>query len=125
MAIGIEAAECAGVLRLRHTAPSPNQIHWPYPTNPALTVGPNPFICSGMTDDDFQLQVEAFIDRHGMSPTTFGLWAMDDSRFVFDLRKGRNCMLTTVKRVHRFMAEYDQKQMAKMQRRALADAGSV
>lgn len=66
-----------------------------------------------MTDDDFQLQVEAFIDRHGLSPTTFGLWAMDDSRFVFDLRNGRNCFIKTVRRVQRFMAEYDAKQEAK------------
>lgn len=69
-----------------------------------------------MTTDDFQLQVEAFIDRHKMSPTTFGLWAMDDSRFVFDLRKGRNCLFTTVKRVRQFMAEYDRKQEARKQR---------
>lgn len=66
-----------------------------------------------MTDDDFQLQVEAFIDRHGLSPTTFGLWAMDDSRFVFDLRNGRNCFIKTVRRVQRFMTQYEAKQKAK------------
>ncbi len=66
-----------------------------------------------MTDEDFQLQVEAFIERHGLSPTTFGLWAMDDSRFVFDLRNGRNCFIKTVRKVQRFMSQYEAKQEAK------------
>ncbi|GIK18963.1 MAG: hypothetical protein AMXMBFR77_16950 [Phycisphaerales bacterium] len=70
-----------------------------------------------MTDDEFQLQVEAFIARHGLSPTTFGLWAMNDSRFVFDLRRGRSCSLATVGKIYRFMAEYEQKQEAKRLRR--------
>ena len=69
-----------------------------------------------MSYEDFQLQVEALIRRHKMSPTTFELWAMDDSRFVFDLRKGRNCLFTTVRRVQRFMAEYDRKQEERKQR---------
>lgn len=72
-----------------------------------------------MIDDDFQLQVEAFISRHGLSPTTFGLWAMDDSRFVFDLRRGRNCFSKTMRRVQRFMAQYEAKQEAKRQKQIL------
>jgi hypothetical protein len=66
-----------------------------------------------MSDEEFQRKVEEFITRHGLSPTTFGLWAMDDSRFVFDLRNGRNCFRKTERRVHRFMAEYEAKQEAR------------
>lgn len=66
-----------------------------------------------MIDEDFQLKVEQFIERHGLSPTTFGLWAMDDSRFVFDLRNGRTCFGKTIRRVYRFMGEYEAKQEAR------------
>lgn len=83
-----------------------------------LTDGRAPIICKCMTDDEFQLQVEAFIARHGLSPTTFGLWAMNDSRFVFDLRSGRTCFVKTMRRVYQFMAEYERKQEAKRLRMA-------
>lgn len=71
-----------------------------------------------MTRKEFQLQVDAFIERHALAPTTFGLWAMNDSRFVFDLRrKGRICSLATVERVQEFMASYELKQESKRIRR--------
>lgn len=66
-----------------------------------------------MTEDEFQLVVEGFLVRYGLAPTTFGLWAMGDSRFVFDLRRGRACSLTTVSKVRRFMNEYRIKHEAK------------
>ena len=62
-----------------------------------------------MTDEEFLLLVEAFIAKHGLSPTTFGIWAMDDSRFVFDLRNGRSCLGRTVRRVRDFMTKHEQK----------------
>ncbi len=65
---------------------------------------------------DFQSRIEEFIERHGLSPTTFGLWAMNDSRFVFDLRDGRLCLWPTVQKVLRFMEEYEAKQAAKRSR---------
>jgi hypothetical protein len=72
-----------------------------------------------MTQEDFQLEVESFIQKHRLTPTTFGLWAMNDSRFVFDLRNGRVCTLVTVARVRAYMAEYEAKQEAK--RKALLE----
>lgn len=78
-----------------------------------LTYGLRPTICKCMTEDEFQLVVEHFIQRHRLKPTTFGLWAMNDSRFVFDLREGRMCYGRTIRRVCRFMAEYEAKQEAK------------
>lgn len=72
-----------------------------------------------MIDEDFQPLVEQFIQRHRLSPTTFGIWAMDDSRFVFDLRNGRRCFGTTIRRVLRFMEEYEAKQEARRKATAL------
>ncbi|MBX3387253.1 MAG: hypothetical protein KF768_11840 [Phycisphaeraceae bacterium] len=75
-----------------------------------------------MIDEDFQLTVEAFIRRHDLSPTTFGLWAMNDSRFVFDLRDGRVCFGKTIRRVYQFMDEYERKQEAKRTRLAIQNS---
>lgn len=115
MAIDLDPVDCPAVRRPRHTGQATNRFCWAYPTNPPLTASAITVISSCMTDDDFQLQVEAFISRHKMSPTTFGIWAMDDSRFVFDLRQGRNCFGKTIRRVHGFMDTYEQKQAAKKQ----------
>lgn len=49
--------------------------------------------------------------RHRLTPTTFGLWAMNDSRFVFDVRNGRACFGATIRKVYRFMAEYEAKRL--------------
>lgn len=70
-------------------------------------------------DLDFQLQIEDFMRRHSLTPTTFGLWAMNDSRFVFDLKHGRSCSLATVNRVCEFMERYEAKEAARLQRRLL------
>lgn len=64
------------------------------------------------------------MQRHSITPTTFGLWAMNDSRFVFDVRAGRDCMGSTIRRVLAFMAEYEAKQEAKRLRLAQAEQGS-
>ena len=68
------------------------------------------YLLRRMTQEEFQSQVESFIRRHGLSPTTFGIWAMDDSRFVFDVRKGRQCFRSTQDRVLAFIASYEKKQ---------------
>lgn len=62
-----------------------------------------------MTDKELQLLIEDFLKRHGMSASTFGRWALDDSRFVFDLRRGRTCLNRTMRRVMIFMRDYDEK----------------
>lgn len=71
------------------------------------------YLVGCMTDTEFLLLIEQFIERHSLSPTTFGLWAMDDSRFVFDLRNGRSCYGRTMTRVSRFMDDYEKKQEAR------------
>lgn len=49
-------------------------------------------------------EVEAFLDRHEMSPTAFGLASVNDGHFVRDLREGKDIKLSTVDRVIKFMA---------------------
>ena len=63
-----------------------------------------------MTDEEFLAKVESFIQLHRLSPTTFGLLARNDSRFVFDLRVGRSCYAATMTKVFHFMASYEIKQ---------------
>lgn len=75
-------------------------------------------ICSYMIDEEFLTKVEHFIERHGLTPTTFGLWAMNDSRFVFDLRNGRMCFGATIRRVYHFMNHYEAEQDRKFKRRS-------
>lgn len=53
----------------------------------------------------FLADVETFLERHAMDPTRFGVEALKDPRFVFDLRAGRAPRLSTVDRVRRYMAE--------------------
>lgn len=52
-------------------------------------------------------EIEAFLVRHGMAPTTFGLEVCNDAKLVSDLRAGRDMKLSMVDRVRAFMADRD------------------
>lgn len=96
---------------------------WIRPIISSLTNGDrNLYLLSCMTEEEFQRTVEEFLERHDLTPTTFGLWAMNDSRFVWDLRAGRRCFSSTMRRVLDFMAAYEAKQEAKRQRQVAAAA---
>lgn len=60
-----------------------------------------------MTLDTFKAEVEAFLDRTGMSATAFGKAALSDPSFVLELRARRAPNLKTVERVCAFMAEHE------------------
>ena len=47
--------------------------------------------------------VETFLMKTGMPPTTFGQRVMNDGSFVFDLREGRTVTLKTMERVTTFI----------------------
>lgn len=49
-------------------------------------------------------EIEAFCSDKRLSPTKFGKAALNDERFVHDLRRGRNPSPFTVDRVRAFMA---------------------
>lgn len=52
--------------------------------------------------------VESFLERTGMSATTFGIKAVKDSRIVFMLREGRECREETQERVLDFINNYQE-----------------
>lgn len=42
-------------------------------------------------EQQFRDHVERYLAKSGMAPTKFGIEAVRDPRFVFDLREGRSC----------------------------------
>lgn len=48
-------------------------------------------------------QIEAYLVRSGVSPSTFGRLAVGDPRFVNDLRVGRKPRCKTQQRVSEFL----------------------
>ena len=53
--------------------------------------------------DAFRADVEAFIEKHGLSPTRFGREAVGDAMFVSQLRSGREPRSSVRERVKAFM----------------------
>lgn len=60
-----------------------------------------------MSRDQLLAEIEAFLVRHNMRPTRFGLKAMNDGKFVFMLREGVDIRLSSVDRVRKFMADWE------------------
>jgi len=58
-----------------------------------------------MSKEAFLAEVEAAIEKIGISPSQFGKDALGDRSFVFDLREGRNVGLDTAERVREFIAK--------------------
>jgi len=52
------------------------------------------------------LEIEAFIATHGMSPSRFGVEAVNDKCLIGDMRNGRRLWPETESRVRLFMATY-------------------
>jgi hypothetical protein len=56
----------------------------------------------------FIAEIDAFLERSGMTPTAFGWGALKDPNFVGDLKKkGRQPTLGVVGRVHEFIRASD------------------
>ena len=62
-----------------------------------------------MLNEQFKTQIEVFIQRVGITPTTFGRMALGDPNFISQLRNGRVCSLKTAEKICAFMESYDQK----------------
>ena len=60
----------------------------------------------------FITEIEAFLAETGMKPTALGRAAVNDGKFVFDLRRGRACSLRMADRVRRFMAEHKARELS-------------
>lgn len=50
--------------------------------------------------------VERFIEQHGLSPSVFGLLAVNDGHLVRDLRDGVDIRSSRIDRVRKFMETY-------------------
>ena len=51
-------------------------------------------------------EIEAFLERTGMTQTSFGLMAMNDGNYISRLRGGRTPTLQTLDRVRLFIRRY-------------------
>lgn len=59
-----------------------------------------------MQKDEFRKTVEDFIKKTGMSDTNFGIEALKQPNFVFQLKDGRECREATQEKVLEFMAQH-------------------
>lgn len=50
--------------------------------------------------------VEAFLEKHDMAPTTFGIRAVNDAKLVANLRAGLDIRTRTADRIRTFMESY-------------------
>lgn len=55
---------------------------------------------------NLQQQIERFLRKTGLAPTTFGRLAAHDPRFVFDVRNGRQVGEALARRVRAWIAEH-------------------
>jgi hypothetical protein len=53
--------------------------------------------------NQFRSEIEAYLHETGTSPTAFGIKAMSDPTFVFEVRAGRSPSARTIDRVREFM----------------------
>lgn len=53
--------------------------------------------------------VDAFIERHGMTPTDFGLLSIGDPNLYRHLKKGRNPRFATLDRIRSFMRKCEER----------------
>lgn len=60
-----------------------------------------------MAPDNFRHAVEAFMKKHSMSATRFGVYAAGDTKFVKTLRDGRNVRETTQKTIRDWMRSFE------------------
>lgn len=56
--------------------------------------------------DELIARIDAFLDRHRMEPTRFGIRAAKDGHLYFDLKSGRKLRRRTLGRIEDFMRSY-------------------
>ena len=59
-----------------------------------------------MDNITFLKKVETFLQESGMKPTPFGVAALKDPTFVWELRRGRNVSLDVCNRVMEFISDH-------------------
>jgi len=62
-----------------------------------------------MINEQFLREIEQFLAEQGMSPSRFGLLALNDREFVRRMRRGSDVRTRTIEKVKQFMASERQK----------------
>lgn len=57
--------------------------------------------------DDLLLEIEAFLERSGMAPGTFGTYVAKDGKFVNRLRAGADVRTQLLERCREFIRDQD------------------
>jgi hypothetical protein len=63
-----------------------------------------------LTDEKLLREIEAFIAKHQIKPSRFGLDTMGDGALIPQLRSGRSLSLRNAIRVVRYMKQYGKNQ---------------
>lgn len=67
---------------------------------------PTIFLYAMTFSEQFLEEIENYLTESGMDPTTFGKSAMNDPRFVFDIRNGRSPSGRTVDKVRAWVRDH-------------------
>lgn len=59
------------------------------------------------THQQLLAEIEAFLKRHDVRPTTFGLRAVNDAKLVANLRSGADVTTRTLDRVRTYMRSFE------------------
>lgn len=59
-----------------------------------------------MDKNTFRSEIEKFLKKHKMAPSTFGVLANKEPNLVFLIREGRECREATQKRILDFIKNY-------------------
>ena len=57
--------------------------------------------------DELRADIKAFLARTGMTPTDFGINALNTPAFWTKLKRGEDIRASTIDKVRRYMREYD------------------
>jgi len=68
------------------------------------------------TREHLIFEIDAFLERTGMLPTTFGVLAAGERNFVQRLKDGKSCTLDKYDRVRNFMKNYARSKQNSKQR---------
>lgn len=74
--------------------------------------------------DEFLERIEFFLTQTGMSATTLGWQALKNPNFVFGLRNGRGCTVSSMKKVDDFINSYNQENQEEKVQKGAEDRNS-
>jgi hypothetical protein len=76
------------------------------------------YIAAMNIHDQLVTDIDAFLARHGMFPTEFGVLALSNKHTVRRLREGMGISSHRIARLYEFMADYDRSHGRRGQKKA-------